>query len=402
MSAQAMTPEAVLKSAWSDDRVKLHQEAQSITSDAKSYNLIDRAEFRFSHQHLFQDDVNNGLTLYPIKYGLRFYPKGLTEYQTTVQFQNAMESNEKTAQSAALSQLLAQRYGLLARVALLREKHTLIKDLSKVTQKANQMLSYRAQKDSRELKSYLKSKSDLNKLELKISGVEREYKNLQSELNDLKLGTIETFDLGDLASMDDLRVQLEKAVEEKVPITLSAKMAELELAKSRAGIAYARAKDEKVFDHFEVTMSDNYHDKVYGLQLAFNLPFAAAPNLSRIDQEVRELRDKAKLVKTLETSERDFKNSLTELKTLLDVYKSLRDVQARMNPEQMLKASRAIAPQDPQLAIELQQGWFEGREQLLDLEFKIRSLFVVYLHESSTIANAPEINYLSKSLKRIL
>ncbi|MBC7741529.1 MAG: hypothetical protein H7061_05000 [Bdellovibrionaceae bacterium] len=409
----ASIPEQVLKSAWQDQRAFLHQETVSIATDAKSYNPFDKAEFRLEHSELIRDNNNdnssffeevktNGVYLYPIKAGIRFYPKGFTEHQTTVKFQQALELNEKTLKQQTLSKLLTHRYNLLARVALLKEKRLIAVELEQVTKKTSKMLSYSAQKDRTELRAYLKNKADIGKIELKISEIERDYKNLQNELKDLSLDAIENFDLSDFASMDDLKLQLDKAAEEKVSVTLSARIADLELSKSRAAMAYERAKDEKIFNHIEFSLKDNRRESIYGVELAFNLPFASAPNLSRIDKEIRDLHDKAELIETLETTDRHFKNGLTELKTLLAVHKTLRESQARMNPEQLRKASRAIAPSDPLLAIELQRGWYESREQLLDLEFQIRTLFILYLHESSTLANAPEINYLSKSLKRIL
>lgn len=394
---QAATPEDILRSAWKDPRIELHAKATRLAEDSFSYNFLEKSDFKFDRGELNQNDI---------KFGLRFYPKGFTEYKTTLHFQKALEKNEKAAQAAALSTLLAARYHILARVALLKEKKDIATELFKTNRKANRMLSYGAQKDRAELKAYLKNKSDLDKLDIKISDIDRDYKNLQSELADLSVGSIESFNLNDFSSMDDLRQLLEKAVDAKPNTTLSAQLAELDLDKSHAGMAYERAKDEKWFDYLEVSVKEDKinekFDRVYGLEMSFNLPFLSAPNLSRVDKEAREIHDKVKLISTLESSERFFKNGLIELKTLLDVHKSLRETQARMNLDQMRKASRAIAPQDPNLAIELQRGWYEGREQILDLEFRIRSLFILYLHESSTIAKEPEVNYLSKSMKRIL
>ncbi len=392
-AAVAAVPEDLLKTAWKDSRILIHQEAVSITTDAKSYNLLDKADIRFDRGELNQEDI---------KFGLRLYPKGYTELKTTMHFQRALEKNELTAHASALSQLLASRYNLLARIALMKEKKEISTELSNVSRKTGKMLSYTAQRDRAEIRSFLKNKADLDKINLKIADVDRDYKNLQAELKELSLGTVETFDLSDFASMDDLKARLEKAASETPTVTLSAQAAQIDLEKSRAAMAFERAKDEKWFEHVEVSMKDDKKEKIYGVELAFNLPFASAPNLSRIDKEARDLREKAKLIDTIKSSDRELKNGLIELKILLQVHQTLREAQARMNPEQMRKASRAIAPQDPLLAIELQRGWFEGREQILDLEFRIRTLFILFLHESSTIANQPESNYLSKSLKRIL
>lgn len=393
--AWSAVPEDLLRTAWKDTRIELHNRAVNTTVEAHSYNFLDKVDLRYDRGELNQDDV---------QYGVRFYPKGWTELRTTVEFQEALEKNEKTAQAAALSQLLSARYDILARIALLKEKKQIADELQKVSRKSNRILSLGAQRDRADLKSYLKNKSDLDKIDIKIADVERDYQNLQAELKELSLGTVESFDLNDFASMEILKDRIEKEADVKPTTTLSSKLAELDLAKSRAGMAYEQAKDTKWFDHLEVSIKDDkkLDERVYGLELAFNLPFLSAPNLSRIDKMSRDLRDNAKMLTTVEESDRTFKNGLTELKTLLQVHKSLSQTKAYMNVDQMRKASRAIAPRDPQLAIELQRGWFENREQMLDLEFRIRSLYILYLHEASIIANSPDKNYLSKTYKRIL
>lgn len=389
----AGTPEEVLRTAWKDSRLASFKEAVTISTEASSYYPIDKAELKFDRGELTQDDV---------KVGLRIYPKGYSEHATTSRFQKALEKNDRIAQSEAISKVLSSRYELLARVALLREKKQIAGELVQVSRKASRALSFAAKKDRSELKSFLKTKSDLDKIDVKIADIDRDYRNLQVELKDLELGPAESFELGDLADMDDIRKRIEATADVPVSGTLSAQAAELDLVKTRAGIDYDRAKDDKWLDHIEVSMKEDKHEKVYGIEVSFNLPFASAPDLSRIDKQTRELREKAKVIETAQVSGREFKNALVELRMLLDVHRSLRESQMRMNPEQMRKASQAIAAQDPLLAVELQRGWYESREQVLDLEFRIRTLFIIFLHESSTLASAPEANYLSKSLKRIM
>lgn len=389
----AAAPEDALRPVWKDPRLKLHQESVQIVSEAKSINPLEKADLRIDRGQLEQDDV---------KYALRFYPKGYTEHRTTQEFQNSLEKNEKAAQAAMLSQLLSSRYDLLARIALYKEKKEISDRFADLGKKATRALSYSAQKDRAELKSYLKNKADLDKINIKIADSERDYQKLQTELKDLALGSVENFDLSDFASIQDLKQQLDSAAAMDTTKTLSAQTAEMDLIASRAGMNYERAKDEKWFDHLEVSISDVQKETIYGFEFAFNLPFASAPNLSRISKEARDLRDKASLIETAKVSERELKNSLIELKTLLKVHETLQSSLSAMSPEQMRKASKSIAATDPMLALELQRGWYESREQLLDLEYRIRALYVLYLHESSTLANQPEINHFSKSGKRIL
>lgn len=391
--AGAASPEDALRPVWKDPRVKLHLESVQVAADAKSINPLEKADLRIDRGQLEQDDV---------KYALRFYPKGYTELRTTKEFQKMLERNEKAAYAATLSQLLSSRYDLLARVALYKEKKEITDRFTEVSRRASRAMSYSAQKDRAELKSYLKNKADVDKFNIKIADSQRDYAKLQSELKDLGLGEIENFDLQDFASIQDLKKNLESAVNQDTAVTLSAKTAEMDLTASRAQMSYERAKDEKWFDHLEVSISDVQKETVYGFEFAFNLPFASAPNLSRVGKEARELREKAKLIETLKVSEREFKNAVIELKTLLKVHENLQGSLSSMSSEQMLKASNSISSTDPMLALELQRGWYESREQILDLEYRIRALYVIYLHESSTLAEQPEVNHFSKSGKRIL
>src|SRR6218665_428701 len=84
-SAAAAVPEDLLKTAWKDSRMDLHNRAVNIAADAHSYNFLDKADLRYDRGELNQDDV---------KYGVRLYPKGWTEHQTTIEFQEALEKNE--------------------------------------------------------------------------------------------------------------------------------------------------------------------------------------------------------------------------------------------------------------------------------------------------------------------
>lgn len=389
----AAAPEDALRPVWKDPRLKLHQESVQIVTAAKSVNPLEKADLRIDRGQLEQDDV---------KYALRFYPKGATEHRTTQEFQSSLEKNERAAHAAMLSRLLAHRYDLLARVALYKEKKEITDRFGQVNKRTSQALSYSAQKNRSELKAYLKNKADLDKINIKIADIERDYEKLQAELKDLSLGSVESFDLTDFASIQDLKPKLEAAASMESSKTFSAQTAELDLDASRAEMDYERAKDEKWFDHVEVSISDIQKETIYGFEFAFNLPFASAPNLTRVGKEARDLRDKARLIETLKISDREFKNSLIELRTLMKVHETLQSSLSAMSPEQLRKASNSVSATDPMLALELQRGWYESREQLLDLEYRIRTLYILYLHESATLANQPDVNHLSKTLKRIL
>lgn len=409
----ASTAEDVLRTAWKDQKYQQHQEAVAIAADAKSYNPLIKSELRISsfasgtqtYSNLEKADIRidrSELTPRDTKWGVRLYPKGYTEFKTTLAFQRALEENEKAARTEALSKALASKYDLLARVALLKEKKEISAELSQVSRKANRALSYAAQKNRSELKSFIKTKSDLDKVDVKIADTDRDFSNLQSELKDAGFGPAESFDLADLAGIESIRNQLEKQGGISEQTTLSSKVAKKDFEKSMASLNYDRAQDSKWFDFVEVSMKDSRYERYYSFDVSFNLPFGSAPDLSRIEKEVGAFRDRVKLLETVDAAERTYKNSLLELKTLLTLHKAMESTQKRISAEQMKKASQAVSGQDPMLALELQRGWFESREQTLELEYRIRSLYIIYLHESAIIAENPEVNYLSASGKRIL
>lgn len=389
--AGAATSEDVLKTVWKDPRVTAHEEAVKLVTDANTLNPLQKADLRVDRGELTQDDI---------KFGLRLYPKGYSEHVTTRELQRVLERNERAAQGEMLSRLLSSKYDLISRIALLREKRKNAVELTAVVRKASQALAYSAGRDRAELKSYLKNKNDIEKLDIKLADVERDYRNLQAELRELSLGTPEAFNLSDLMDMNDIRGRVTAITANGE--TLSGQVATLDLAVTRAEIEYEKAKDEKWLEHVEISMKQDKREKVYGLEVAINLPFTQATDLSQVSKLSRELREKAKARDTASEADRLVKNASVELQTLLDLHKAMTESQQRMNPEQMRRASQGIAGQDPMLAVELQKGWFEAREQLLDLEYRIRSLFVVYLHEMSVIASAPETNHLSKSQRKIL
>lgn len=391
-TASAASMNDALKRVWKDPRLETHREAIGLVVDANTLNPIQKADLRVDRGELTKEDV---------KVGVRIYPKGYSEFVATREFKRVLERNERAAHDEMVSRLLAARYDLIARIALVREKKNVADELAGILRKADRALSYSAGRDRTELKSYLKNKNDIEKLDLKIADVERDYRNLMVELREADLGTLESFELQDLIGMDELRRRVE-SLSAPGEQTLSGQLAASDLAVTRAEIEYEKAKDHKWLEHVEVSVKDDRRERVYGVQVAINLPFTQATDLSEVSKLTRELREKAKTQDTASEASRIAKNAAVELRMLLSLHESMERSRARTSQEQMRKASQAIATQDPMLAVDLQRGWFEAKEQILDLEYRIRALYIQFLHETSVIAANPENNHLSKSMGKIL
>lgn len=385
------TPEDVLRTAWKDPRLSLHEEAKTLADDARSLNPLSKTELRVDQGDLKKPD--------DLKWGLRLYPKGPSEFRRGLRFQEALAANERAAHDEALSLLLSSRYQLVARAALLKEKMQLAAELKKVTERAHKAMAYAAQKNRAELKSFLKNKADLEKTGVKIADTERDHRYLERELRALGI-ELNALDLGDLASIGDLRLRQDLATAPGQR-SFTAQIAEKDFEKSRRSFDFERAREDRWLEHVEITVQDDKLEKVYGVGVAFNLPFAAGPDLERVEKQTGELRERAKLAQTVAEADRVLHEASVELRTLFDVHRMLTDERPRLSAEQLRKAAPSIAAQDPLLAVELERSWIESREQILDLEFRIRSLLIVYLHESGRLAADPEQNVLSKMSKRI-
>lgn len=393
--ASATTPEAVLRKALQDPRRAQLDRAVGLAADANSLNPFDKFEAKVSRGELLQSDL---------KYGLRFYPKSYSELKTGSKFRQAMMASSKAAQAEGTSLLLMSRYSFLTRAAHLKDKKKVADQLTVLMNAAGRALSFLAGKDRSELKAYVKAKADLDRLRIKVADVERDIANVEMELQELRLGSLAQFDFADWAGMDEIRQRLEQS---KMPDrALSARIATEELNRAKSEIEYSRAQDGRWVDHIEVSMKeeskDDRQEQVYGVELSFNLPGLSAPDLRTIDKASRLIRDEVKTADQVEKFEREFRNSRNELRTLLDLHKTLTAADTRLSPEQMRLTSQKVAAQDPLLSIEMQRQWFENRDQVLELELRIRDLYVAYLYEASVLADAPEINHLSKSLKRIM
>src|SRR5690606_23920107 len=146
----------------------------------------------------------------------------------------------------------------------------------------------------------------------------------------------------DVIDMNDIRVRMRQSTDIGRERTLSGRVAELDLQRSSAALAYERAKDDRWFDHVEISAKDGKDEKVYGVAVAFNLPFASAPDLSRVNKEIGEIRDKVKAIETAKSSRQLYQSAISEIETLLSLHQTLSSREAKMGAERLRKASQAV------------------------------------------------------------
>ncbi len=385
------SPEEILKTAWKDQALQSYSEAVGLLGQAQPFNPFSEFQLTYEIGDLQKESQ---------KYGFRVYPKGFSEFQAYRSFLSALDSDEKSLQSEALSQALVKRYQLIARLALLKAKNQSAKDLSNLTERADRALAYKAQKDRNQLKTYLHAKSDLRKIALELAGIDRDLKTTEQELKGLSLTGAQSMDLSDLVSPAEIGERISGFDEKK--LSRSAERAQLAYNRSVSALSYDLAQENKWLNHLELSVKDDRREKFYSLEVGFKLPFLSAPDLGSLDKRARLARAKADSSLSAEMANQVLFASVAELRSLLTLYQILKEKQSQSDPTALKRASDMVAKQDPLLAVELQRGWFESFEQMAQIECQIRNLYIRYLHETSVLTREPETNHLSKTRKRIL
>ncbi|MGE0631911.1 MAG: hypothetical protein AB7O96_05860 [Pseudobdellovibrionaceae bacterium] len=385
----AANSEDILRTAWQDPKVKASESTLEIIDSATGINPFSEVQLRLEGT---ESNTNKK------EYGLRLYPKGLSEFTSYRRYQRSLEALGEWQKDDALSSALVNRYSLVSRIAFLQQKKIISQELMSISKKANQALAYYSKKNRSELKSYIKGKTDLYKIDLKIAEIERESVRIEQELESLSLPKAFSIDLKNLASVEDIKKRFKSQESKELP--RSAEKLGLELQKLQSSVSYDHAKDSKWLDYFELTVKEDKNQQVFGVGLAFNIPFLSSPDIGRLDKKVKAQMEEVELQNLTTGAEKNLESLAFEIQNMISLYTSMSE--DRMNIERLKKASSMIAKQDVLLAVELQKSWFESFEQLSEVEFQIRTLYIQYLHEASVLAANPDVNYLSKNKGRIL
>lgn len=392
-SASAATSEEILKTAWNEPGLVSYSEAVGLLSQAQPANPFSEMQFTYE-----LGDVEENSR----EYGLRVYPKGMTESKAYKSFLAALEADERNLKQQALAQVLVKRYGLLARLAYLKSKSQSSKDLSALVERVGQAMAYNARTDRSQLKSHIKAKNDLEKVYLKLAEIDRDLLIVEQELKSLSVEKIQNIDLSDLVTPEEIRERI-GAYDPKKP-SVTSEIYRLDYQRSLAAIRYDQAQENKWLSYFEVSIKDDVkkNEKFLGLQVALKLPFLSSPDLGGIDKQARFAREKAESSSKAASGDDLLFASMAELKSLLTLHQNLKKKQLESDPTALKRASNLIAKQDPMLAVDLQRSWYETNENIADIELQIRTLYVQFLFETSALADDPKTNHFSISKKRIL
>lgn len=377
--AAAYAPELVLQKA---SRAEPEIDAPSVL---QSFHPFSRVSVSYSDLDLEKKHER--------EYSLSLRPKGFTEAKTYHALSRSLAREAELTRKLIRGKQLQLAYSLLINSALALEQGALAKSWMELMEKSQQLSAIEARRSQLDVKSLVRSNSDLQKEKNQVIETEAEVTKIASVLAQygLSLNELET---GDLLTPDEIVARLEKMPAEARSLSVEKAQSELELA--RADTAYANAQRSRWLDDVKFSMrEERNNNKQYRMEITFNLPFLAARDLD-------EMKDNLKLVKTEVDSQQaldelgDHRRVLTEkLRQKIGLFRAVESA----TPVE--KSADAVARHDPAFALELQRTAASRRLLRATLLAEIRTLYVELLVETGTLAEQSDVNHLSKSQRRI-
>ncbi|WP_413294551.1 hypothetical protein ACLSU7_05470 [Bdellovibrio sp. HCB185ZH] len=376
ISAFAMTPEQVLKTAWSDSAYTSQEEMRSTNTTNPLRNVEAFANTET------EDKKNNEYEV-----GLKLQFRSWPEWKIG----EAPDASRTVLKDASLAWALHERYLNLISYEISRQKMAILTSSLKLSDgylKA-QSLSLRAGRAS--TKSFLGAQGDIYKLKRLENVITQENKAAAKKIKNW----VPSWSEDSLEGFDLLNVQEVADSVASTPLpqaSLSARISQTEFKNYSRELEILRGREDQWIKGLDVSQSHKGDDIGYKVELTIQLPGLWADDLSRQKQNELILK---KALKQKEVD--DSKDSLLSLKNqilnLVGLYKMT---------SAGLKEISKVKERDTLSSLENRLLQEQGEMDLLSQQQEILTLFVEYLLQSERLATEPTKNHLSKSLKVVV
>jgi hypothetical protein len=373
-TGHAVTPEQVLKTAWSDKTYVVHDEIQS--TDSK--NPFKSIEASASQEGKGEKEIEYGL-----KFNLKSYPE----------WKSGRSGGEQRAvlKESALAWALRDRYGVLLNYEMATQKMTVVEASLQISEKQlkAQTLSLRAGKSNS--KTYLDAKAELLKLERTKLLLEQEMKLLQQKMQRwLANEHAPELKVGDLLEVDEISKAMEgQQLSEQ---SLTGKLAKEEINEMDQELQIVRGRERQWFKSFDVAQVRKKDEDYLEFGVTINLPPLASDDYQRQRQN--------ELILKKALKQRDFENNLDRLSSLrfqilnsIEIFKITSSHRALVT-----KAGSA----DPLVNIQTRLAAQQEQLDLLNQRQSITTMYLDYLLENEILSREPEKNHLSAHKAAIL
>ncbi|GEM_PF-1377876 len=375
-TAAEVTPEQVLKTAWSDRAYQSHELIQG----TDSVSPVRTVEAILGHKSKpYKEDE--------LEVGLKFVFKSYAEWKSG----REKGLPQKILKDSALGWALRDRYNTLLIYEINKRKQKILSDLIQTSEDQLKALSLALKAGRATSKNFVSARSELFKLKREQTILEQERDLLKKKIGRWLPDQTNL----DFAQIDLLSVkEIEEAVKGSVVSenSLSVKLVGEEITTLEQEFTIVRGREKQWFKALEVSQSQSDSETRYEVQATFQIPFLSSEDLAKQKQ------NEIILKKALKQKEfEEYKDSLHTLKTQIlnqiDLYKIMVEsnglVASRNLPDPLANIDRKIAASQEKL-------------ELLTQQQEITLLYLSFLLETEVLMDKPGINHLSAGKKAIL
>ncbi|WP_413291214.1 hypothetical protein [Bdellovibrio sp. HCB337] len=372
--AFALTPEQVLKTAWTDKTYLAHEDIQ----ETDSKNPFRSVEAFYSHERNGNSETEVGL-----KFNMKSYPEWRSGSSQTDTHQILKESS--------LAWALRDRYNVLLGYVLGGQKLKLLNNFIEAAEKnlQAQTLALRAVKTS--TKAFLEAKDEFLRLKRSQSLLLAERQVLKKRLDrwSLEPESTEIEDL-DLIEVDDVAKSLKE--HEKVTQTLSGKLAKEEIWQLDQELKIVKGRENQWFKSFDVSQTAKKDEHVVEVGLTIFLPPLGSDDWAKQKQN--------ELILKIALKQRDLENTSDRLQVLrFQILNSIELYKLARTNQVVAAKSKSL---DPLVNMQTKITSEKEKLELLNQRQSILNQYLEYLVESEVLSKEPGINHLSRSKKAIL
>lgn len=370
--AQAVTPEQVLKTAWSDRTYLAHESIQ----DTDSKNPFRNVEGFYSNER-------NGST--EEEYGLKFNLKSFAEWSSG----RSRSEQSQVLKESALAWALRDRYSVLLGFEMAESKLQVLNGSIETAEKNLKALGLSVQAAKVSSKNYLEAKEDLLRLQRSKALLLEETEILRKRMKRWLPDSEPSLETLDILPIDEVQTNLQHNTLPNQSLT--GRLAQEEIQQLEQELQIVKGRENQWFKSFEVAQVKKKNDTFYELGLTLQLPPLGSDDLAKQRQNELILKKALKQRDAEITSDR-LQILRFQILNAIEIYKS-----AKTNQISTSKLRAA----DPLAFLQTKMTSHKEQLDLLTQQQGILTLYLDYLLESEVLSKEPGVNHLSRMKKVI-
>jgi hypothetical protein len=378
---------AFLASAQSAPIVQMRAKSRMAMEAPAVLNPIDRLQFVYE----FATDKNER------EYGVKFVPRGITEYRLDRRLRGQQWLIEDLALRREIGKALESRYLALiehahagSRAKLQRELLKLAEREVAVVAKSTRALQSEAKDLMKVREGYLNSRMLVSQAEMTLSATANLVKSYDPMLKD------DQIHIDDLVTPVEAAKILEKNSKRGLETSLDVQLARESSKMAHNEYAYGIARSGRLLDSVALTMEQKKDENRYTVQFAINIPGFAGNDFSARDKaqkvlwaEIEARETESAFAKTAGAIRLAFDKSLESYR----LFSGHANGSSKTLNERMKKLAQR---QDPLLLLAIEKAELEEKLRLVDATAESLKMFVQFLSIEGVLAENPKANFLSR------